>query len=109
MACRASVRAFFECNPAAAGAHGPALLQQLLEFGTTARGEKLSAALVTVFVREGMKVPATCRSLCMPLNAEGTPLQRGAVSACPGWRSPAAVSAALRACLRASSLPNAKR
>ena len=57
VACRSSVRAYCESTTESNSQNSNQLSmwQQLLEFGTLPRGEKLFTACVGVFVREGTK------------------------------------------------------
>lgn len=54
VACRSSVKAYCDSTPQ--DSMQPSMWQQLLEFGTLPKGEKMFAACVGTFVREGTKV-----------------------------------------------------
>lgn len=58
VACRSSVKAYCDSTPQ--DSTQPSMWQQLLEFGTLPKGEKMFAACVGTFVREGTKASFLC-------------------------------------------------
>lgn len=55
VACRSTVKAYCENSSTQKEGSSASFWQQLLEFGTTVKGEKLYAACMGTFVREGTK------------------------------------------------------